>query len=109
MKQLQTLAMSGLLLLAAQLVSHPALAEESRYTGTIESVSQEGEQITVSGREYRISYKALIILDGYRISIDALEPGQQIRYSLKDVAGEQYMKVVELLLPADAKRPMLEH
>jgi hypothetical protein len=59
MKQLQTLVLSGLLLLVAQLISDSALAEESRYTGTIESVSQEGEQITVSGRDYRISYKAL--------------------------------------------------
>ncbi|SMF01368.1 hypothetical protein SAMN02745866_00122 [Alteromonadaceae bacterium Bs31] len=58
------------------------LAFGEDFSGVVDSIEQEGETIRISGVEYRITGASLVYINDIRVTLDGIEPGMTVNYSL---------------------------
>lgn len=73
--------MKTLITMLLILLASVSYAEDS-FNGRVESVSEEAGILVLAGKEYRITGKTIVLAKGKRVSMDAVQPGLDIRYTL---------------------------
>ena len=100
--------MKFLYAIVLSLLVFPAWADSS-FFGIIDKVSPEGEEIIISGKSYKLTHQTIVLVNDHVISIDDLEEGFKISYTLSFKASTKTLAKIVLKVSDKVSASLLNH